>query len=809
MVDLSLFVAVPRGLESLLAGELRGLGASHVKQVRAGATFTGSLQTAYRICLWSRLAGRVLLPLTTGPANDGEQLYETAGRIAWDEHLGIGDTLAVDFTGVSDTIRDTRYGAVRIKDAIVDQFRASHDGKRPSVDPHAPDVRVNAHLAAGRATISLDLSGDSLHRRGYRADRVQVEAPLKENLAAAVLLYAAWPAAASSGSSFLDPLCGSGTLPIEAALIAADVAPGLLRAETSDAPAGPPGTRKPAFGFTRWRGHNAAIWRDLVTEARERRSAGLRRLAAAKGVVIRGSDRDSGAVRVANDCVRRAGLSGIVTLERAELDEAVPPAAHGLLATNAPYGERLAGEADIEAIYRLLGTRLRAAFDGWNAAILSGSEQQAAAVGVAIKRQTELRNGPLTCTLAYYEIGAAAAIEAPRSPRAAVRSAASSAASREVAAAHAEASGPAADWGQATAGEAAPAGAAATGPAAAEPAAAGQPAAAATAAAGPTRRGMLGGGGEYLANRLRKNQRRLARRLQREGITCYRLYDADLPEYNLVIDVYGDWVNVQEYAAPPEIDPTKTQRRLAEALDVIGAVLRLPSERIVLKQRRRQRGAAQYERRSGERSLLPVKEDDLTFLVDLGSYLDTGFFIDQRMTRRLVRRLAGGRRFLNLFAYTGTMTVNALAAGAPLSTTVDMSTTYLDWARRNFAANGFEVSQPHTLIQADCLSWLAEADGQYDLIWLDPPTFSNSKRMGRATFSVERDHVDLIRMVARRLLAPSGILLFATNCRNFRLDHQNLGGLSIKDLSRATLAFDCERGASRHHLFRLERAPGA
>ena len=407
--------------------------------------------------------------------------------------------------------------------------------------------------------------------------------------------------------------------------------------------------------------------------------------------------------------------------------------------------------------------------------------------------------------LAYYEAGAApTGAAAPRTARAEARS---------------------------SSRKAAPPDATGAPTAAAETPAAGAPAPEPEAPAGPRR--ALGGGAEYLANRLRKNQRRLARRLQREGITCYRLYDADLPEYNLVVDVYGEWVHVQEYAAPPEIDPGKAKRRLAEAVEVIGAVLETPPQRVVLKERRRQRGAAQYERRGDAGKHLEVSEDELTYLVDLNTYLDTGFFIDQRLTRRLVRRLAGGRRFLNLFSYTGTMTVNALAGGSPASTTVDLSATYLTWAERNLAANGFATatevwpapsgkpdassatsagtaasgSGPHTLVQADCLRWVAEAGGAYDLIWLDPPTFSNSKKMGRATFDVQRDHADLIRMTARRLLAPGGILLFATNLRNFRLDHAELGGLGVKDLSRATLAFDCERGANRHHVFQIE--PGA
>jgi len=782
---LPFFATVPRGMESLLAGELRSLGAEHVKQARAGVAFQGTLDTAYRVCLWSRLTGRVLLPLATGPAADGDQLYATTSRVDWDTHLGVDGTLAVDFSGSSETIRDTRYGAVRMKDAVVDQFRARHGDRRPSVDTRAPDLRINGHLMRGRVTVSLDLSGDSLHRRGYRTDRVQVEAPLKENLAAAMLLFAAWPQEAAAGGSFLDPLCGSGTLPIEAAFMAADVAPGLLRAEGMN-----------GFAFLRWLGHDGAAWERLVGEARERREAGLSRLkAAAPGQTVSGSDHDPRAVRVAQACVEHAGLGGAVAISQSELSELRAPTARGLVAANAPYGERLGRREDAEALTRLLGERLHAGFEGWRATLLAGSPHQAQAIGIPVKRDTTLHNGPLECTLAFYEVDAGdgtagvSAADAPRSARAAVRSS-------NAAAPTAVVSAPETPTASAPAPEA--------GPVQTRPA------------------GLLTGGAEQFANRLHKNIRRLSRQLRREDITCYRVYDADLPDYNLVIDVYGDWVHVQEYAPPAEIDPGKVRRRLEDALAMIGSVLDVPPERVVLKERRRQRGAAQYERRASDGDFLPVKEDDLTYLVNLRDYLDTGLFLDQRLTRRLVRTLAGGRRFLNLFGYTGTMTVDALAGGSPASTTVDLSSTYLEWARRNLEANGFSAelelsgaatqgrpapaASPNRLIQADCLRWLAEAEGKYDLIWLDPPTFSNSKKMGRATFEVERDHTDLIRMTARRFLAPGGVLLFATNRRGFKLDHGELGGLSVKDLSRATLPFDCTRGANRHHVFRLERS---
>lgn len=795
---LSLFATVPAGMESMLAGELRGLGADDVRQTRAGAAFSGSLETAYRVCLWSRLAARVLLAVETGPAGDAEALYDTVRRVAWADHLAVDGTLAVDFTGASPTIRDTRFGAMRVKDAIVDQFRETHGGRRPSVDARAPDVRVNAHLARGRVTVSVDLSGESLHRRGYRTAGTGLDAPLKENLAAAMLLFAAWPREAAAGGSLFDPLCGSATLPIEAAWMAADVAPGLLRAEGHPRGEARDTTRAEdvvrrsgaaprGFGFSRWAGHDAETWGALVREARERRSAGLDRLRAqAPGLVIGGADHDPRAVGLARACVARAGLGGCVVVERADLADARPPAAHGLLAANAPYGQRLGDPAAAQALCRLLGRRLHSAFSGWRAVVLTGDAAHAAELGLQPARQTVLRNGALDCTLTYVDVDAPGMGQAARKPSGPAR----------------ETIGPAseADISSPRLAQRAPSGA------------------------------------DQLANRLRRNLRHTGRTMRRQGVTCYRIYDADLPEYNLAVDVYEGRLHVQEYAPPPEIDPDRAAAHLAEAVAVLGEVLGVAPRDIVVKQRRRMRGAAQYERRAGGGDLLqPVSEDGLTYLVDLETYLDTGLFLDQRETRRLIRRLAGGRRFLNLFAYTCTATICAIAGGASSTTSVDLSATYLEWARKNLLENGvrdvdLELARSpvrrspdapdgsgraraassrspggaHRLVQADCLRWIAETEGQYDLIFLDPPSFSNSKRMGRATFDVQRDHPDLIRMTVRRMLAPRGILLFSSNRRGFKLDPTALPSLTLKDLSRATLAADFARRANTHHLWRIE-----
>ncbi len=284
-------------------------------------------------------------------------------------------------------------------------------------------------------------------------------------------------------------------------------------------------------------------------------------------------------------------------------------------------------------------------------------------------------------------------------------------------------------------------------------------------------------GAEMFANRLRKNLKQLGKWAERENICCYRLYDADMPEYALAIDLYqgaARWAHVQEYAAPKSIDPDKASERLKEALSAIPGVLDIPAEQIFLKVRQRQKGSAQYERLAERGEFHEVQEDGLKLLVNFTDYLDTGLFLDHRLTRRMLRELAKDKRFLNLFGYTGTATVHA-AVGARATTTVDMSRTYLDWARRNLALNGFE-GQQHELIQADVLVWLEEeAERRYDLIFLDPPTFSTSKRM-QDTLDVQRDHVALIRAAAR-LLSPDGTLIFSTNFRRFRLDRDGTGGV--------------------------------
>jgi 23S rRNA (guanine2445-N2)-methyltransferase / 23S rRNA (guanine2069-N7)-methyltransferase len=709
------FASTPKHVTHLLVQELHDLGARDLRESGAGVSFQGDLALAYRACLWSRFANRILLPLARFKAATPEQLYEQVKAIAWEEHLAADGTLAVDCTAVDAAISHSHYAALKTKDAVVDHLRELF-GVRPSVDVEQPHVRINLHLRENQARVSLDLSGGSLHRRGYRSEGAA--APLKENLAAAILALADWPALARDGAPLLDPMCGSGTLLIEAALMAADVAPGLYRGH---------------FGFLHWKQHDAAAWDALLREARERREQGLQRLPS-----LRGYDADANAVRGAWDNIGRAGLTGRVHVERCAIAEAPTPKEEraGLLVVNPPYGERLGNVQELRTTYAQLGALLRR-LSGWRAAVFTGNPELAAFIGVPSQRSDELFNGPIECRLFHYQIAAAA----PRAPSA-------------------------------------------------EPAA-------------------LTPGAQMFANRLRKNLKQWERWARDEGVECYRVYDSDMPEYALAIDLYhgdGRYVHVQEYQAPSSVDATKAQTRLQEALSVLPQVLDVPVERVYFKVRRKQKGSAQYEKMDAAGHFVEVRESGLRLLVNFTDYLDTGLFLDHRVTRTLVRDAAAGKRFLNLFAYTGAATVYAAAGGARATTTVDMSRTYIAWAQRNMALNGYGGAQ-HRYVQDDCLAWLVEQGEagreQFDLIFLDPPTFSNSKRMN-ASFDVQRDHVALIRD-ALRLLARDGELIFSNNFRRFKLDTAALADLRVDDVTAQTIPRDFSRNPRIHQCWRIRR----
>ena len=711
----------PRGFGDLLATELRSIGAGDVRERALGVEFSGSLDVAYRACLESRVGSRVFLVVARFSAPTDASFYEAARAIDWRKHIDPSRTLACDFSGRHPEITHTRFGALRLKDAICDQLRDA-TGSRPDIATDRPGVRVHAHANGPDVTVSIDLSGEGLHRRGYRAEAG--EAPLRENLAAGILVRAGWPEKSKAAAEFLDPMCGSGTLVIEAAMIAANVAPG---------------ARRQYFGFFGWVGHDRLTWERVKREALAREQKPTLRL--------RGVDSDSRVLVAARDNAARAGLGELITFDSGRLADAKPSGVGaGFLATNPPYGVRLEDRDTARALMKQLGEVLRANFSGWDGVVLAGSPDAGLELGIRAERVHTVWNGAIECRLLRLHVS-------PETEKQMLHTGASARID-------------------------------------------------ASLAQSP--------GSQMFGNRIAKNIKQLKSWVKREGVSCYRLYDADMPEYSFAIDRYAEyegdqaWLYVQEYAAPRTIEPEAVQRRRNEALAALPGATGIPVERIHLRQRRRTTRGDQYEKLGESQDFKLVEESGLKFWVNFSDYLDTGLFLDHRITRQRLRAAAAGRRFLNLFAYTGSATVYAAAGGARASTTIDMSATYLDWAQRNLAVNDIP-RRNHEYIQADCIAWLEDAVASsrvYDLIFLDPPTFSNSKRMDDI-LDVQRDHGGLIdRCMA--LLAPGGKLVFSTNAQKFKLDGMLGERYKVADISRATLPEDFKRNPRIHQCYELE-----
>ncbi|WP_391528968.1 bifunctional 23S rRNA (guanine(2069)-N(7))-methyltransferase RlmK/23S rRNA (guanine(2445)-N(2))-methyltransferase RlmL [Photorhabdus akhurstii] len=699
----SLFASTARGLEELLKNELEMLGAQSCKIVQGGVHFQGDDRVMYKSLMWSRLASRILLPLNEFNVYSDLDLYLGVQSIDWSRIFSIDSTFSVHFSGTNEEIRNTQYGALKVKDAIVDSFIRKLD-QRPNVAKQQPDIRINVFLNKERASVALDLSGDGLHIRGYRD--LAGQAPLKENLAAAIILRSGWKV----GTPMVDPMCGSGTLLIEAAMMAADRAPGLHRNH---------------WGFIAWLQHDEEIWREVTTEAQTRFRKGLQETASR----FVGSDIDRRVLDMARSNARRAGVAQLITFQQGDASRLENPLSEGPAGTvlsNPPYGERLESEPALVALHSLFGRIMKSRFPGWRLSLFSASPELLSCLQLRAEREFKAKNGPLDCVQKNYQLS-----DKPHSSEMNVA--------------------------------------------------------------------------EDYANRLRKNEKKLTNWAKQQGIDCYRLYDADLPEYNVAVDRYADKVVIQEYAPPKSVDTNKARQRLFDAISATMQVLGLSSNQLVLKTRQRQKGKNQYERMAEKREFFLVNEYDAKFWVNLTDYLDTGLFLDHRIARKMLGEMSEGKDFLNLFAYTGSATVHAGLGGARSTTTVDMSRTYLEWAERNLQANGLTGRQ-HRLIQADCLAWLSQASEQFDLIFIDPPTFSNSKRMEDA-FDVQRDHIMLMRQL-KRLLRRGGTLMFSNNKRGFKMDFAELErvGLVAEEITSKTQSQDFARNRQIHNCWLLRHA---
>jgi 23S rRNA (guanine2445-N2)-methyltransferase / 23S rRNA (guanine2069-N7)-methyltransferase len=711
------FVTCPKGFEDLLLIELQTLGAENGKQTIAGVACEGEMDFAYLAALNSRLANRILWCLSTQEINSADDLYDVVKGISWSAITEAKYSFAVDFSGTNRAITNTQFGALRVKDAIVDYWREA-GFERPNVDKQAPDLRINARLNRGELTLSIDVIGGSLHQRGYRQE--QGIAPLKENLAAAILLRMGWPTVAAAGGSLLDPMCGSGTFLTEAALMALDIPVGIFRTQ---------------WAFENLKIHDPVLWQEYVARAKTQQIA-----ADSKPLPpIIGFDMHSPVLRAANSNIARAGLTGRVVVGHNALSQLRCEASWsaGIMVTNPPYGERLGEIETLKATYLQLAQIAKAYFAGWTLGVFTGNPQLAQHMRMRASKKNKFFNGAIACELHQFEI-----LDA------------SEATLRK---------------GEAT-------------------------------DARPLHLKMTDGA-EMVANRLRKNLKSLKPWLVDSKISCYRIYDADMPEYCAAIDVYEDKIHLQEYAPPNTINPNAARTRFNEIHAAVCAVFAKAPDSIVIKTRERNRGDKQYEKfELSQEPDVAVSEGKAKFWVNLTKYLDTGLFLDHRLLRLKIAEETLDKRFLNLFCYTATASVHAALGGAKKTVSVDMSKTYLAWARRNFELNNIG-DHKHELINADVIKYLASCRESFDIILLDPPSFSNSKRM-EDILDIQRDHVGLIKR-CMDILQPGGTLYFSNNLRTFKLASDELNQYQIENITKHTIDKDFARNPKIHQCYRI------
>ncbi|MBU0656321.1 MAG: bifunctional 23S rRNA (guanine(2069)-N(7))-methyltransferase RlmK/23S rRNA (guanine(2445)-N(2))-methyltransferase RlmL [Gammaproteobacteria bacterium] len=695
------FFACPQFIEPLLADELTTLGAEQVKIGHAGVGATGDLRFGYSVMLWSRLASRATLQLAQGFGKDQTELKDLLSSIPWHQHIRPDGTLKVRFFGRNDDIHNTQFGAQWVKDQIGDHFLA-REGIRPSVSDN-PDVVILVNLHKGNASVGLELNQQGLHVHGYLdPDEHQ---PIRENLAAAILIRAGWPAMLGSDTehlSLFDPQCTSSALLIEGALMALDIAPGLLRGRTI---------------ANRWLGHDATLWETLRDEARQRQQTGLSNTsrytfsAAGNPAALLNLRTDWQAANLPESLLLPAPLAG----EGLGMGGTNETAA--LAITHLPFDETITKVA-LQPSYAALGQHLASLPQGFRAAIFTDAQAPVALTNLFYSKEYRLLNGETECKVYTFD-------KLEQKARAANLFV------------------------------------------------------------------------EDLANRINKNLRKLKPFIKRGDSNAYRVYDADIPEYAIAVDRYADWLHVQEYAPPKTIDEKTAQQRLEQALMTLPEALAVAPDHIVLKQRKQQKGKSQYEKQGRAEQALTITEHGVRLKVNLTDYLDTGLFLDHRPMRYWMQQHAKGKSVLNLFCYTGTVSVHAAVGGASRVDSVDMSATYLDWAEDNFALNHLR-SEPYKyrFIQANAVEWLRKCNSRYDLIFLDPPTFSNSKRMDDV-FDVQRDHVELIRN-CMKALNVDGTLVFSNNFRKFKLDPQIEAAYEVQDYRMPSLPEDFQRDPKIH-----------
>ena len=710
----------------LIAEEARKAGAERVRVTPSGVDFEGSLETGYRFCFETRISSRLLMGLfVDDDIISDKELEEATAMLPWEEYIDPTKTLKVTCTTQNCRyITNSHYGALKVKDGIVERIREKFNGERPYIEIHEPDLTVHVHIEDTTVKWYVDFSGENLSMRGYRGE--QTEALLKEHLAAALIGRSEWRKSVNDGNPlpFYDPFCGSGTIAVEAALMATDTAPGLLR-------------KKP-YPFESLPNFDKEAFDRVVEEAEERR----RRAIDERDISIFASDISRTAVEISKAAALKAGVYDFISFSVQDFTKLEkPPVSKGCIVTDPPYGERMTVR-DIDLLYENTGKVLQNVFKGWDATILTGNSELLSNIDMKPDRTNTLFNGGIMCQAAHYHIFTDEEREAM------MQKALEKKKQRQ-----------------------------------AEP---------------------LTPGAEMAYNRLMKNLKEITPLMKEQGVECYRIYDADMPEYSASIDIYmGKWVVVSEYAAPDTIDPEDAKRRLGELVRATEKATGIDEDFIYVKERSRQKGKGQYTRLAANNKMMVARENGVRFLVNFTDYLDTGIFLDHRPVRMMIQEMAKDKRFLNLFCYTGTATLNAIKGGALSTVSVDASSTYLAWMEENLKLNGYSTVFGNLLYKSDVMDWLWDTYDKFDLIFCDPPTFSNSKDR-RGSFDVQRDHVKLIDAAAMHL-SPGGTLIFSNNYRKFKLDPEVMEKYVVEDITEKTIGDDFKRDMKIHHCYLIRK----
>ncbi len=740
MEEINLIATSAFGIESLVKNELIQLGYD-AKIISPGRIhFRGGVEAICQANLWLRCADRVLVQVGQFPATDFGKLFDCTQALDWARWIGPHDAFPVNGKSIKSQLSSVPACQRMVKKSIVESLKAAHGVE--VLDESGPERTIEIALLDNVASLNIDTTGPGLNKRGYR--KLMGRAPMKETLAAALVLLSFW----KPDRPLIDPFCGTGTIPIEAALIGRRIAPGLYR----------------SFAAETWPSIPKETW------SRSRDSAASLALPSLPINII-GSDRDPEALSMAGFHAKQAGVQGDIHFQQREFEELSNKRDYGCIITNPPYGQRLNEHDELRPLYESMPTVLRR-LPTWSHFIFTSYPGFERIIQKKADRRRKLYNARIECT--YFQI------HGPRKPRESTENIESG--SAEPTKTSAPRKNP---WEESIKR------AARTAP---------EPDAVSEQAFGGLD-SKASEQAELFRSRLKKRAKHLRRWPTRRGITCFRIYERDIPEIPLIVDRLEGYIHITEYERPHERDLGQHADWLDLMARVAGEALEVDPTHVVLKSRQRQRGNKQYEKHSSRKKEVEVQEGELKLLVNLWDYADTGLFLDHRATRSMVRDEANGKRFLNLFCYTGSFTVYAGSGGASESVSVDLSQNYLEWAERNMEINDL-ASPQHQFVQSDILSYLKETQDEkkFDLAVVDPPTFSNSKRT-EDDWEVQRDHVELLHLVSSRM-NPGGVIYFSTNFRRFKLNEEELSPLQIREITNKTLPEDF-RNRRIHRCWRM------